>query len=146
MSNERRWGNQSLLVGAGIVLILVTGLIHLVEGPGQFSEVAYVGFLFFLNAVGAVLAAVGIYRGARLWGWGLGLFVASGALLMYTLSRTVGLPGLEVQDWLEPIGVLSLLVEGLYVVLGIVYLTRYPRTQLQEPSSPGIQRPRRATS
>ncbi len=146
MVNKRKWGGQSFLVGAAIVLILVTGLIHLVQGPGQFKEVAYVGVLFFLNAAGAALAAMGIYRGAKVWGWGLGLFVAGGALLMYVLSRTVGLPGLEVQDWFEPIGLLSLVVESLFVVLSIVYLRRYPRAQTLEASSTKSQQPHQATS
>jgi hypothetical protein len=36
----------------------------------------------------------------------------------YVISRTVGLPGLPaVEEWLEPLGLLSLLVEGLFVGL-----------------------------
>src|SRR5260370_12872841 len=135
MVNKRKWGSQSVLVGAAIVLILVTGLIHLVQGPGQFSEAAYVGVLFFLNAAGAALAAIGIYRGAKVWGWGLGLFVAGGALLMYVLSRTVGLPGLDVQKWFEPIGILSLVVEGLFVILSIMSLKPYPKPPTLHASS-----------
>jgi hypothetical protein len=41
------------------------------------------------------------------------------------VSRTVGLPGLPVEEeWLEPLGVLSLLVEALFVGL---YLTVFVR-------------------
>ena len=144
--NKRKWSGQSLLVGAATILILVTGLIHLVQVPGQFSEVTYLGTLFFLNAAGAALAAVGIYRGTKTWGWGLGLFVAGGALVMYIVSRTVGLPGLEGQDWFEPIGILSLIVESLFIVLSIIYLIRYPKAQtLETPSTIGKQ-PHQATS
>jgi hypothetical protein len=49
-------------------------------------------------------------------GWFLGLLVAGGAFAGYVISRTVGLPGLPVEtEWLEPLGVLSLLVEALFV-------------------------------
>jgi len=146
MVNKRKWGGQSFLVGAAIVRILETGLFHLVQGPGQSKEVPYLGVLFFLNAAGAALAAMGIYRGAKVWGWGLGLFVAGGALLMYVLSRTVGLPGLDVQKWFEPIGILSLVVEGLFVILSIMYLKRYPKAQTLDASSTIAQQSHQATS
>ena len=46
MFNNRSVERDSWLVGAGIALILVTGLIHLIEGPGNFSEAAYKGYCF----------------------------------------------------------------------------------------------------
>ena len=111
------------LVGAGISLIVIVGLIHLINSPGDLEEGSYAGLLYLANFVGA-LAAVGIYRGER-WGWALGLLVAAGAFAGYVVSRTVGLPGLPVEEeWLEPLGVLSLLVEALFVGL---YLTVFVR-------------------
>jgi hypothetical protein len=113
------------LVWTGIILVLATGLIHLIEGPENYEEAAYKGILFFLNAAGAIVAAIGIYRGERVWGWSLGLLVTAGALIMYVISRTVGLPMLGVDDeWLEPMGAASLLVEGLYVILYVYVMTR----------------------
>src|SRR5206468_5494278 len=60
------------------------------------------------------------YRGVL--GWGLGLLLAGGALLAYVASRTVGMPGLpaEPDAWLEPMGVASLVCEGLFVVLFVL--------------------------
>ena len=76
--------------------------------------------LYLANFFGALLAAIGIYRGSR-WGWSLGALLSGGAFVMYVISRTVGLPGLPVEaEWLEPLGVLSLLVEALFIGL---YLT-----------------------
>jgi hypothetical protein len=67
------------------------------------------------------VAALGIYRN-RQWGWVLALLVAGGAFVGYVASRTVGLPGLpaEPDAWLEPIGVASLVCEGLFIVLFVV--------------------------
>jgi uncharacterized membrane protein YfcA len=108
------------LVGAGISLIVVVGLIHLINSPGDLEEGSYTGLLYLANFVGALAAAVGIYRGKR-WGWVLGWLVAGGAFAGYVISRTVGLPGLPVEtEWLEPLGVLSLVAEGLFIGL---YLT-----------------------
>ena len=113
------------LVWAGIILVLATGLIHLIEGPENYAEAAYKGILFFLNTIGAIVAAIGIYRGERIWGWSLGLLVTAGALILYIVSRTVGLPSLEVDDeWFEPMGLASLIVEGLYILLYAYVMTR----------------------
>jgi len=112
------------LVGAGISLIVVVGLIHLINSPGDLEEGSYTGVLYLANFFGAILAAIGIYRG-RSWGWVLGWLVAGGAFAGYVISRTVGLPGLPVEEeWLEPLGVLSLIVEALFVGL---YLTGFVR-------------------
>ncbi len=108
---------------AGIVLIVVTGVIHFIDAPDAFGEAAYKGILFSLNGIGALVAAFGTFRG-KSWGWLLGLLVAGGAFIGYVISRTVGLPGLPVEsEWLEPLGVLSLVVEGIYVLLAIKVLT-----------------------
>jgi len=110
---------------AGILLVLATGLIHGVEGPAHYHEAAYQGILFFLNAAGALVAARGIYRGAKLWGWTLGVLISAGALILYIVSHTIGLPGLEIDDeWFEPLGVASLLVEGFYVLVYASVMTR----------------------
>lgn len=99
----------------GIALILVVGLIHFVDAPDSFSETFYKGALFTANGVGAIIAAVGIFLDRKDLGWTLGALVAGGAFVGYVISRTVGLPGIGVDVWLEPLGLFSLLVEVLYV-------------------------------
>jgi hypothetical protein len=128
--------------GAGIALILVTGAIHFVDAPGSFGDATYKGLLFVANGIAAMVAAVGIYRGERIWGWALGVLVAGGALVGYVISRTVGLPGLEPEAWLEPLGILSLMVEAAFIVL--FALSR--RVTLREtlPTAPGAGSGRRA--
>ena len=112
------------LLGAGISLILIVGLIHLIDSPEVLEEGSYLGFLFLANFLGALAAAVGIYRGNR-WGWALGFLVAGGAFAGYVLSRTLGLPGLPADtEWLEPLGVLSLIVEVMFVGLCLAILAR----------------------
>ena len=55
----------------------------------------------------------------------MGALVSVGAFVGYVVSRTVGLPGLGVEEeWLEPLGVLSLIVEALFIGL---YLTVFVR-------------------
>ena len=111
------------LVWAGALLIAALGLIHLVEAPDELEEATYLGLLFLANFGGAVVAAIGIYRNYR-WGWLFGVMLAGGSFVGYVVSRTMGLPGLPVEEWLQPLGVLALLVEALFVGL---YLTIFFR-------------------
>jgi hypothetical protein len=124
-----RFGISKRVMWAGIVLILVTGMIHLIDAPGSFGDATYKGILFVANGIGAAVAALGIYRGARDWGWGLGLLIAGGALAGYIISRTLGLPGLGPDVWLEPLGIASLIVEAAYVWLAVRALADTERGQ-----------------
>ncbi len=100
----------------GIVIITIIGVIHLILMQGEYDEAHYMGMLFAANFVGAIIAAVGIYRNA-FWGWIFGFLVAAGSLLGYFLSRTVGLPGMEIENWLDPYGILSLILEIVFIAL-----------------------------
>ena len=105
----------------GIVLILTIGLIHLIDAKDSFSDAAYKGWLFYANGVVASIAAYGIFRKNN-WGWSLGFLIAAGSFIGYVASRTVGLPYIpaEPEAWLEPLGVASLIVEGLFMACVII--------------------------
>jgi hypothetical protein len=103
---------------AAIVLIIAVGLVHLRGAPPHYRFAPYIGIAFVVNFVGALVAAVGIYRNA-LWGWLLGVMVAGGALVAYIVSRLVGLPGfvVSVGRWFGPLATISLIVEVLFLAL-----------------------------
>jgi hypothetical protein len=43
--------------------------------------------------------------------------------VIYLFSRIAGLPGLEPDEWMEPLGLLSLAVEGVFTGIAIYTLT-----------------------
>ncbi len=114
---------QRILRLAAIALIVVVGLTHLIGAPQHYRVAPYIGVGFVANFIGALVAAVGIYRNA-LWGWLLGALVAGGALVMYVVSRSVGLPGFEhaVGRWSGPLGILSLVAEALFIAVFLLWL------------------------
>lgn len=114
--------NGKNLKWLGVILIIVTGIVHFIEAPEYFEEAAYVGALFVLNGIGALAAAYGIYKNQK-WGWVLGSLIAAGSIVGYALSRTVGLPGVAVKEWFEFIGILSLVVEALFCLTAIKMLS-----------------------
>jgi hypothetical protein len=122
-TSTERIASRNTVVWMGILLIAALGLIHLLEAPEELEEATYLGLLFLANFGGAVVAAIGIYQGHK-WGWGLGALLAGGAFVGYVISRTLGLPGMPVEEWLEPLGMISLLVEGLFMGLVLAIFVR----------------------
>lgn len=103
-----------------IALIFITGYLHLITAGDEYAEARYMGALFLLNFLGALVSAAGIHRRKLWWGWMLGAVIALGSIVGYVQSRTVGMPGMEVEEWYDPIGILAMLVEGLFLVIFVL--------------------------
>ena len=133
---------------AGILLIIAAGLIHLMAAPDHYEEATYIGVLFSANLLGALAAAIGLYRD-ELWGWWLGAVVAGGAFAMFIVSRLIGLPGFDehVGLWLgdsveDYLGIPSLIIEAAFLGLFVVVITSQARARAlaQESSHSSPQR------
>jgi len=105
----------------GITLIFIVGLLNFhiphfflesnhLSGAGRLIELVYV-----LNLLGALVAAVGIYKAKR-WAWSLGIGVSVLSALLWIAQETVGLPDLP-QQWFEPSRIVSLIVEAVFVYI-----------------------------
>lgn len=121
---------------AGIGLLSVIGAVHLLYAHGYFVFVAYVGALFYATVAGALVVAVGLVRGARVWGWTLGVLLSASALAGYVASRTIGLPMFPVLPWQDPFGLASMAAEALFIILGLSVL-RTPTRSLNN-HHPGL--------
>ena len=111
---------SKILQWLAIVLILLTGYLHLITAAEEYSEARYMGVLFLLNFLGALVSAVGVYRQKIWWGWVLGIIITAGSILGYIQSRTLGMPGMEVEEWYDPIGISALMVEGLFLIVFVL--------------------------
>jgi hypothetical protein len=102
---------------AGLALILTVGAIHLIEAPAHFKAAVYLGVLFAMNFAGTLVAAIGIFRGAKGWGWTLGALISVLSLLAYLASRLFGLPGFAqaAGEWDGPLGTLAMILESLFL-------------------------------
>jgi len=114
-----------------IVLILETGLIHIIMAQGEYEMAPYAGYLFAANFFGALVAAFGIYH-RQVWGWALGFVISAGSIAAYIWSRTLGMPGMEshVMEWFTPYAVVSKLVEGVFVLLFLLRPWKIPANDL----------------
>jgi hypothetical protein len=115
-----------------IVLIIEIGLLHIMTAQGEYDEAAYMGYLFAANFFGALIAAFGIYH-RQFWGWMLGLVIAIGSIAGYAWSRTLGMPGMNVEEWGNPYGIVSMGLEGLFILLVLLRPWKFTNDL---PSSP----------
>jgi hypothetical protein len=95
-------------LGAG--LLAATGALHLVLAPEYLQEQAYIGVLFILGGLTALVVAARLWRAEDRLAWGAGAVIAAGMAAGFVLSRTLGLPGFHESDW-ELSGLVSLAVE-----------------------------------
>jgi hypothetical protein len=99
-------------IGVGLALA-VTAAIHVLDLPSKVQEVPYLAVAYVFLIVAAFVIMERIIRGGVLIDYlaaiGLGLAI----ILAFVVNRTVGMPGAtdDIGNWLEPLGLLSLVVE-----------------------------------
>ena len=109
--------NDAVARTVGIVGLGGIALIHALQVPEAFEETLYLGILF----IGAILASLGLAavltRTSDQRAWVAAGGLAAAIMLGYVLTRTSGLPDatLDVGNWTEPLGLASLVAEGLVV-------------------------------
>lgn len=87
----------------------------------------YIQIMYYALEVAGVVAAVLLLTNRARLGWLLSLGVAAGPIVGYVLSRGPGMPDYtdDIGNWAEPLGVVSLLVEGILLILAVVSLRWY---------------------
>jgi len=112
---------------ATAVLLGLAGIIavHILDLPGKLSEVPYMGVMYI-----GVIAVSGVLMHRIITGPTRRDFLASAGLAAavivgYAVNRTVGMPGAtdDIGNWLEPLGLLSLVVET-WVVMSALTAAR----------------------
>jgi hypothetical protein len=101
---------QITLRRLGSGLLAATGALHLVLAPEYLGEQAYVGVLFILGGIAALVLAARLWLTADRVAWAGGAAIAAGMAAGFVLSRTTGLPGFHESEW-ELSGMVSLLLE-----------------------------------
>lgn len=113
---------------AGALLCLAVAAIHVVDQGGLTAtkDPSYIGVAYHVLEIAAVIAAVMLLLGLVRLGWLLAAGVALGPLVGYVLSRGPGLPHFsdDIGNWTEPLGLVSLAVEGALLLLSVPLFVR----------------------
>lgn len=104
-----------------ISAVAAIALIHLLDAPDTYSSTRYIFWLYIaLVAAGMpVITMLMRWRSSSVWIATAAL--ATGPLVGYIVSRSIGLPGdpNDVGNWLNSLGMASLLIEALLIALSI---------------------------
>ena len=130
--STRAAGGSTLAKVVGALALVGVAWVHVLDLGGKLSETPYLGYAYIALIVGSLVAAAMILANRRS-GWALGGALALGAILAYVLSRTTGLPYAtdDIGNWLEPLGVWALSLEGVVVLLSAYALGRVRRTTVR---------------
>ncbi|TFC77217.1 hypothetical protein E3O45_07590 [Cryobacterium sp. TMS1-20-1] len=109
--------------------LAVIGAIHILDLPGKFAETPYLAFAYIgiIIAVAVLIERV-LVVGSRIDF--LGAAALSAAVIVgFVINRTVGMPMAmgDIGNWLEPLGLLSLVVEFFAIWQALVAALVYHR-------------------
>jgi hypothetical protein len=95
-------------------------LVHLLDLQSKWHETTYLAVLYVVLIAACVAASALLLTRMVRAAWLLTAACALAPLAAYCLSRTVGLPSAtaDTGNWLEPLGLASLYVEGVVLILG----------------------------
>jgi hypothetical protein len=108
-------------------VLIVTAVVHLIDGSRSLDDTFYVGALELALAAACVpLALVLIAQPARAV-WIAIISLVSVALATYLASRTSGLPGAtdDIGNWGETLGILNVAAESAVILLAGRVLERW---------------------
>ena len=114
----------------GIVGLVGIALIHFLDAFSTIHESKFVFGLYMALMIITLVASVVLLRTDSRRTWMLAGATAALTLLGFILTRTTGLPGFpdNVGNWLEPLGLASLWVEGLVLALSVYKVATTPAT------------------
>jgi hypothetical protein len=117
-----------------ILMLLVSGGIHLALIPEHLQEAPYIGYLFIADTLACVVLAVALVVRDAPVVWAASGVLSALALAAYVASRSVGLPqiGDDVGQWFGTLGVAAVLSEVAALLIASWVLHR-----AQATSGPG---------
>ena len=108
----------------GIVGLIAVAGIHVLDLGEKLDEAPYLAVAYIALIAGCAAAAVLLAR-RDYRGFVLGGRLAAATFIGYNISRTVGFPGAtgDINNWMEPLGVWSLIAETAVVAISATALT-----------------------
>lgn len=133
----RKFATRPAVRWIAIAATVINIEIHLALALNHWREMPYIGLLFVAGAALLGAVAIGLWLdpdGERVVAWIGGSIVSAGEIVLFVLSRTVGLPGDYRETWAETpedfFGLLSLLAESIFIACAAYSLTRQSKPNL----------------
>jgi hypothetical protein len=106
-----------------------TAAIHMTLVPEHLREAPYAGALFIALSAAALATAILLSATDRELVWLAAGAISLGALVAYSVSRSIGLPSMsdDIGDWANPLGLAAVACETLTLICWIGRSAAYPR-------------------
>lgn len=120
--------NRRAAVGLGLASI---GAIHILDLPGKLAETPYLAAFYIALVIAAFVLTERLFIVGSRRDFIAAAALSAAVIVGFTINRTVGMPGAtgDIGNWLEPLGLLSLVVEVFVLwqsVAAVVGLSRTP--------------------
>ncbi|MBC7442523.1 MAG: hypothetical protein H7311_08395 [Ramlibacter sp.] len=105
---------RRIVVGLSLTVLAA---IHVLDLPGKFAETPYLAVAYIGLIVAALVVAERLFVVGSRRDFAAAAVLSVLVIVGFVVNRTVGMPGAmdDIGNWLEPLGLLSLLVEAFVV-------------------------------
>jgi len=113
----------------GVLGIAAIAVVHILDAADTYQSTRYIFWLYMAIIVGAIPIAGVLLHVASPRAWLGAAALASGPLVGYVLSRSIGLPADsgDIGNWLDTLGMVSLFVEVSVLSLSLARLALHRR-------------------
>jgi len=103
--------NRRVAVGLGLASVAA---IHILDLPGKLAETPYLAVLYILLIIASFVLTERLFVAGTRRDFLAAAALSAAVIASFTINRTVGMPGAtgDIGNWLEPLGLLSVVVEA----------------------------------
>ena len=118
--------NRRVAVGLGLASVAA---IHILDLPGKFAETPYLAAFYVALIIASFVLTERLFIAGTRRDFLAAATLSAAVIVGFTINRTVGMPGAtgDIGNWLEPLGLLSIVVEAFVLWQSIAALAGMPR-------------------
>ena len=118
--------NRRVAVGLGLASVAA---IHILDLPGKFAETPYLAAFYVALIIASCVLTERLFVAGTRRDFLAAAALSAAVIVGFTINRTVGMPGAtgDIGNWLEPLGLLSIVVEAFVLWQSIAAVVGMPR-------------------
>ncbi|MEC5170053.1 hypothetical protein [Glaciihabitans sp. GrIS 2.15] len=118
--------DRRVAVGLGLASVAA---IHILDLPGKFAETPYLAAFYVALIIASFVLTERLFVAGTRRDFLAAAALSAAVIVGFTINRTVGMPGAtgDIGNWLEPLGLLSIVVEAFVLWQSIAAVVGMPR-------------------
>lgn len=118
--------NRRVAVGLGLASVAA---IHILDLPGKITDTPYIAALYIALIIASLVLTERLFVAGTRRDFIAAAALSAAVIVSFAINRTVGMPAAtgDIGNWLEPLGLLSLVVEAFVLWQSIAAIVAMPR-------------------